>query len=181
MVNYLNGVNHSWPLLNGGRIHLLWLICPTLLKMVENEEDDIKPDQENDKIKEEVPNNIFDGFDTNFLSTLQVVIDELGIGSEAGAGQLKNINPNSVEFANLLNRLQNNTGMSYDDAKAKLTDWQLLQENLEEMIQKEKIKTKTLGTQPNWQCGVCGRVDKPWIVCYVAPFIVRYEAITLEG
>ena len=35
--------------------------------------------------------------------------------------------------------------MSYDDAKAKLTDWQLLQENLEGMIQKEKIKTKTLG------------------------------------
>ena len=71
--------------------------------------------------------------------------------------------------------------MSYDDAKAKLTDWQLLQENLEGMIQKEKIKTKTFGAWPIWPCGVCGLADTPWIACYVAPFIVRYEAITLEG
>ena len=47
------------------------------------------------------------------------------------------------------------------------------------MIQNEKLKTKTLGAQPIWRCGVCGRADKPWIACYVAPFIVRYEKVPL--
>jgi hypothetical protein len=91
------------------------------------------------------------------------------------------MNPNSKEFANLLLRLQKDTGMSYVAAQAKLTEWQSLQENLEEMIQKEKIKTKTLGARPIWRCGVCGREDKPWIACYVSPFIVRYEKIPLDG
>jgi rubrerythrin len=155
----------------------------SMMKMSENEEEEIKLEQKvEENIEEvEVPNNIFDGFDSNVLNTLQAVIDELGIGSEEGARQLKNMNPNSKEFANLLHRLQKDTGMSYVAAKAKLTEWQSLQENLEEMIQKEKIKTKTLGARPIWRCGVCGRADKPWIACYVAPFIVRYEKIPLDG
>ena len=153
------------------------------MKMSENEEEEIKSEQkvEENIEKVEIPNNTFDGFDSNVLNTLQAVIDELGIGSEEGARQLKNMNPNSKEFANLLLRLQKDTGMSYVAAKAKLTEWQSLQENLEEMIQKEKIKTKTLGARPIWRCGVCGRADKPWIACYVAPFIVRYEKIPLDG
>lgn len=153
------------------------------MKMSENEEEEIKSEQKVEEIKEEVevPNNIFYGFDSNVLNTLQAVIDELGIGSEEGARQLKNMNPNSKEFANLLIRLQKDTGMSYVAAKAKLTEWQWLQDNLEEMIQKEMIKTKTLGARPIWRCGVCGRADKPWIACYVAPFIVRYEKIPFDG
>lgn len=33
---------------------------------------------------------------------------------------------------------------------------------------------------PIWRCGVCGRADKPYIACYVAPFIVRYEEIEVS-
>ena len=30
---------------------------------------------------------------------------------------------------------------------------------------------------PIWRCSVCGRADKPYIACYVAPFILRYEEV----
>ena len=127
----------------------------------------------------EVPINIFDGMESDVLTTIQDAIDELGLGSEEGAAHLRRISPDSKEFADLISRLQKDTGISYDNAKAKVTEWQSLQENLEALIQNEKLKTKTLGAQPIWRCGVCGRADKPWIACYVAPFIVRYEKVPL--
>ena len=127
----------------------------------------------------EVPNDIFDGMESAVLKTLQDFIDEQGLGSEEGAKHLRSIGPDSKEFVDLISRLQKDTGLSYDIAKAKLTEWQSLQENLEAMIQRERHKTKTLGARPIWRCGVCGRADKPWIACYVAPFIVRYEKVLL--
>lgn len=39
--------------------------------------------------------------------------------------------------------------------------------------------TKRKALLPIWRCGVCGRADKPYIACYVAPFIVRYEGIEI--
>jgi hypothetical protein len=36
-------------------------------------------------------------------------------------------------------------------------------------------KTKKKGRVPIWRCAVCGAADKPYIACYVAPYVVRYE------
>lgn len=77
--------------------------------------------------------------------------------------------------------LQIDTSISFADASAMLTKWQGLQQDLEAMIEKEKQKTRVVGTRPIWRCGVCGRADKPWIACYVAPFIVGYEHVDLGG
>eukprot|EP00985_Skeletonema_marinoi_P020527 scaffold12241_cov93-Skeletonema_marinoi.AAC.1 len=119
--------------------------------------------------------------DPAVLKTLQNAIDAMGIGSEEGANCLRNLRPDSKEFTDLISVLERETGLSYDDAKAKLIEWQSLQENLEAMIQQEKQKTKILGARPIWRCGVCGAADKPWIACYVAPFIVRYEKVPMGG
>ncbi len=146
----------------------------TIEKEVELEPEDVVEDEDFDG-----PANIFEGVGSAVLETLQSVIDELGLGSEEGANHLRNISPNSKEFADLISRLKEDAGLSYDDAKAKLIEWQSLQENLEAMIEKEKQKTKTLGARPIWRCGVCGAADKPWIACYVAPFIVRYEKVPI--
>ena len=127
------------------------------------------------------PSNVFYSIGSNVLKSLQYVIDELELGSEEGAKYLASIGPDSKEFDELIARLQKETGLSFQDAKTKLLKWQSLQEDLEAMIEQEKQKTKTLGARPIWRCGVCGRADKPWIACYVAPFIVRYEKVPLEG
>ena len=148
----------------------------TIEQEVELELEDVV--EENDA---ETPANIFEGMEPAALKTLQNVIDEMDIGSEDGANRLRNISPNSKEFADLISRLERDADLSYDDAKAELIEWQSLQENLEAMIQQEKQKTKTLGARPIWRCGVCGQADKPWIACYVAPFIVRYEKVPVGG
>ena len=119
--------------------------------------------------------------DPVFLKTLQNAIDTMGLGSEDGTNRLRNLSQDSKEFADLISLLEREADLSYDDAKAKLIEWQSNQENLEAMIQLEKQKTKTLGARPIWRCGVCGRADKPWIACYVAPFIVRYEKVPMGG
>ena len=69
--------------------------------------------------------------------------------------------------------------MSPVEAKAQLFEWQSKQKDLEEMVQEQKMRSKAMGARPIWRCGVCGRADKPWIACYVAPFIVRYEKIPM--
>jgi len=152
-------------------------------KTIEQEEEvELEPEEEVAEENDvEVPANIFEGMEPAVLKTLQRVIDEIGLGSEDAANRLRSISPVSKEFADLISRLERDAGLSYDDAKAKLIEWQSLQENLEAMIQQEKQKTKTLGARLIWRCGVCGRADKPWIACKVAPFIVRYEKVPVGG
>ena len=133
-----------------------------------------------DESSDENPTNFFEAADPAFLKSLQQVIDEMGLGSKDGVDHLKNLSHESKEFNDLITRLERDAGLSYDDAKAKLIEWSTLQENLEAMIEKEKKKTKTLGARPIWRCGVCGRADKPWIACHVAPFIVRYEKVSSD-
>jgi hypothetical protein len=36
---------------------------------------------------------------------------------------------------------------------------------------------KTKKRQAIWRCGACGRADKPYIACFVAPYIVRYDEV----
>jgi SpoVK/Ycf46/Vps4 family AAA+-type ATPase len=121
--------------------------------------------------------NLFDGMDSNLLRSLQNFVDEQGLGSQEGARRLAQLDPNSSDFAELVKRLERELGMSPAEAKAQLLDWQSKQEDLEEMVQEQKTKSRAMGARPIWRCGVCGRADKPWIACYVAPFIVRYEKI----
>ena len=121
--------------------------------------------------------NLFDGMDSNLLRSLQNLVDEQGHGSREGARHMAQLDPQSSDFAELAKRLERELDMSPAEAKAQLLDWQSKQKDLEEMVQEQKTKSKTMRARPIWRCGVCGRADKPWIACYVAPFIVRYEKI----
>jgi hypothetical protein len=142
-------------------------------KQVDEDEDIIGVDE---SPGEEAP-NLFDGMDINLLRSLQNFVDEQGLGSQEGARRLAQLDPQSSDFAELVMRLERELEMSPAEAKAQLLDWQSKQKDLEEMVQEQLTKSKTMGARPIWRCGVCGRADKPWIACYVAPFIVRYEKI----
>ena len=124
---------------------------------------------------------MFDSIGSGILKSLQNFIDDLELGSEEGAKYLASINPDSKEFNELITRLQKETGLSFEGAKAKLLEWQSGQENLDAMIEKQKQKSKTLGalSQFGGRCSVCGVSDKPWIACYAAPYIVRYEKVPI--
>ena len=56
-----------------------------------------------------------------------------------------------------------------------LQEWQGAQKELEAMVE----ATKMLAAKPIWRCAVCGRADKPWIVCWVAPYIVGYTEVAV--
>ena len=127
---------------------------------------------------EEAP-NLFDGMNSYLLRSLQNFVDEQGLGSQEGARHLAQLDPQSSDFAELVERLVRELDMSPVEAKAQLFEWQSKQKDLEEMVQEQKMRSKAMGARPIWRCGVCGRADKPWIACYVAPFIVRYEKIPI--
>ncbi|KAL3922435.1 MAG: hypothetical protein SGARI_006453 [Bacillariaceae sp.] len=124
-------------------------------------------------MNEEENENLFQNIDKKVLSALQTVLDELGLNGSHGAEKLAKLQVGSEEFNALLERLCEKTGMSPEEATEQFRKWQAAQEELKET----QTKTKSLGARPLWRCGVCGRADKPWIACYVAPFIVGYEKV----
>ena len=73
--------------------------------------------------------------------------------------------------SDLITRIAALQGITPDTARALITTWLDAQQQLQEQV-KELEKRKL---RPIWRCGVCGRADKPYIVCYVAPYVVRYE------
>jgi hypothetical protein len=96
---------------------------------------------------EEAP-NLFDGMDSNLLRSLQNFVDEQGLGSQEGARRLAQLDPQSSDFEELVKRLERELDMSPAEAKAQLLDWQSKQKDLEEMIQEQKTKSKTMGARP---------------------------------
>lgn len=100
-----------------------------------------------------------------------------GLDSEEGVQRLSNLDPSSVVFVDLLQRLVEATGMDPNTAREQLLKWQTAQKNLRKTI--EATKSAVVGARPIWRCAVCGRANKPWIACYVAPYIVGYEQVTL--
>jgi hypothetical protein len=60
-----------------------------------------------------------------------------------------------------------------------LKTWQTNQKRVHEQLRQHEFEKKA-GKQKLraiWRCAVCGRADKPWVACWVSPYIVRYEAV----
>ena len=129
---------------------------------------------------EDVPPNMFEGVEKGVLKTIQDFLDEKGLSSKEGCKQFAGMGPEHPFYADMLARIQQDLSLGPEEAKAKLEEWKSLQKDLEELLEEQAVKTKTMGVRPIWRCGVCGRADKPWIACYVAPFIVRYERVPLD-
>jgi hypothetical protein len=124
---------------------------------------------------EQAEANFFDSVDKKVLSRLQTFLGEQGLNDEEGVARVAKLDPNSSEFAELVERLHQETGMSPEEAREQLIKWQSAQEELQEKL--KELKKQVVGARPLWRCAVCGRADKPWIACYVAPYICGYEQV----
>ena len=88
-------------------------------------------------------------------------------------------------MVDLARRLSAVLGVDLEGARALLREWQLNEEDAQDKMgevekekekEKEKVKKeKRKALLPIWRCAVCGAADKPYIACYVSPYIVRYE------
>lgn len=125
----------------------------------------------------EIPDNAFEGIDDRVLQILQDFIEKEGLDSEEGVQRLSNLSPSSADSLDLVKRLVDATGMNPDTARDELIKWQKAQKDLKKTI--EATKSAVVGARPIWRCAVCGAANKPWIVCYVAPYIVGYEQVTV--
>lgn len=61
------------------------------------------------------------------------------------------------------------------------TDWQHKQKELQKQLEQQKKDEELAKLMkkkikiPIYRCAVCGRADLPYIVCWVSPYIARYE------
>ena len=117
--------------------------------------------------------NPFDGVDSAVLARLQKYLDQEGLNNEAGSTELASMREDDPRFGKILRLLRTELRLSPDAARDQLRKWQQARMTVKQMAQKLKHGKM----RPIWRCGVCGRADKPWIACYVAPYIVRYERI----
>lgn len=110
-----------------------------------------------------------------FLSSLQTILDERGLNSKEGIIKMVNLSDKDVE--ELAIELSERLNIDVDTMKEMIKEWQESQRKMLSTLEEieEMKKTKKRGHVPIWRCGVCGRDDKPYIVCYVAPYVVRYE------
>lgn len=145
------------------------------------------------KIEEQVPDkpkqidNPTDNPDKEFYVNLQSILDELGLNTEEGVRKLSELDINSEELENIAKALVSRLKCPPQAASAFLLRWRKLQKKVQEQLarqEEEKEKAKAENREvliPIWRCGVCGRADMPWIVCYVAPFVVRFEKLSIAG
>ena len=124
----------------------------------------------------------FAGVDTKVLRRLQVVLDDQGLNNEGGAGQLAALDPSDPELAKLQRMLLDELGMSPAAALEQLRKWQSAHKDMEKELQKQREKKKQglMTQEPIWRCSaVCGRANKPYIACWVAPYIVGYQPVAM--
>ena len=85
------------------------------------------------------------------------------------------------ELARFAEQLAAATGVSFDVAMDRIAAWQRDREGVEDkLVEQDNEMASTLAQKrralcPIWRCSVCGRADKPYIACYVAPYVVGYE------
>ena len=142
---------------------------------VEKESEEEREEKEEEK-GECTGEGVFDGIDSRVLQTLQSFVERNGLNSASGVAQLSRLSESDPEFERMVERLMAEVGMTRSDAGAQLKEWQEKYSDVETLIEVEAAKAKQgCGLEPIWRCAVCGRADMPYIACYVAPFIVRYQ------
>jgi len=121
--------------------------------------------------------NPFEGVDARVLQKMQDFLEANGLNTEDGVNGLAGMNKDDPRFKALVSQMVAELGMDPDEATAQLVKWQIAHEDLQAELDKIKQNQNQMTKQPIWRCGVCGRDNKPWIVCYVAPYIAYYEPI----
>jgi rubrerythrin len=127
------------------------------------------------KAKDSREVNPFDGLDGKLLEALQDVLVRKGLNSEAGVQKVAAMSADELSaFADELARRMN---VSRETALEQLKKWKDATKTLAALRAKVEAEVKTKKRQAIWRCGVCGRADKPYIACFVAPYIVRYDEV----
>ena len=115
---------------------------------------------------------LFGDLDAASLTELQASLDALGLNSEEAIARLVAGGDSGAEFLRLVQHFTKGAG-SPSTAILFLKKWLQKQKELQEKM--AELKKKRL--RPIWRCGVCGRANLPYIVCYVAPGIVGYDEV----
>eukprot|EP00981_Chlorochromonas_danica_P011845 scaffold4308_cov162-Ochromonas_danica.AAC.4 len=122
-----------------------------------------------------------DSLEQGFLNILQNELDKRGLNSAEGVAKLASYSRDDPYLKDLANAMSQALGRSPQEIMDLLIKWQGDQHKVQEEMEKQKeeeklaLKQKRKALVPIWRCGVCGRADKPYIACYVQPYIVRYE------
>jgi rubrerythrin len=125
------------------------------------------------------------GLDAAFLASLQDELDRSGINSREGTLRLGGMKAGDPELAQFAARLAAATDASLEATLERIAEWQQARGSVEDQLHEQDREMEDAlaeGRQavcPIWRCRVCGRADKPYIACYVAPYIVGYASFDM--
>ena len=125
---------------------------------------------------------LWGGLSAQFLQSMQDALDEMGLNSAAGTAELAGLAPDSPRLQQLAQDLSERLGMGFAEALEMLLQWQKAQAAAKDAAAAQEKEAQLAKKQrrkalvPIWRCAVCGSADQPYIACYTAPYIVRYEA-----
>ena len=114
---------------------------------------------------------------------LQTLLDQKGLNNELGVAQLASLDLSDPMMGSFAKELSGMSDISMDAALNMLAEWKTLQEGIRKEVTEQKLELllakeqKRKARVPIWRCAVCGRSDKPYITCYVAPYILRYDEV----
>jgi AAA+ superfamily predicted ATPase len=151
--------------------------------------------EEKEKEENEKEDNIDDDFELlddfqdnewsellSFIPKLQDILEEKGWNNEEAIDILSDSTSIHPYKNQLIEIIAERLSLSIPSAASMFKKWQKKQSKIKEILQALKEKKEAASKKgkksvqvPIWRCAVCGRADQPYIVCYVAPFIVRYE------
>jgi hypothetical protein len=121
------------------------------------------------------------GLDIVFLTSMQAELDRSGINSREGTLRLAGMMAGDPELAQFAARLAAATGASLEATLERIAEWQRARGGVEDQLLEQDSEMETAlalkrrAMCPIWRCRVCGRADKPYIACYVDPYIVGYR------
>ena len=123
---------------------------------------------------------------STFYAALQEILDIRGLNTSDGVSALAKEPLDGEVVQALAQEISTKLGISIETVLGYIQQWQVMQADVRRKVEESlreletAKKGKKRGLVPIWRCGVCGRADKPYIACYVAPFIVRYDEMDLN-
>ena len=145
----------------------------------------IKVDRDKDKEIEKDAVNSDPTSNASKWQPLQMLLDQKGWNNELDVAQLSALDLNHPTMESLVKELSSLSDLSIDAAMNLLIEWKTLQEGVQKKMKEQQLELllakeqKRKARVPIWRCAVCGRSDKPYITCHVAPYIVRYDEIDI--
>ena len=145
----------------------------------------IKVDRDKDKEIEKDAVNSDPTSNASKWQPLQMLLDQKGWNNELDVAQLSTLDLNHPTMESLVKELSSLSDLSIDAAMNLLIEWKTLQEGVQKKMKEQQLELllakeqKRKARVPIWRCAVCGRSDKPYITCHVAPYIVRYDEIDI--